>query len=250
MKTLARLAVPSLLLALILGPTACGDDKPTGPGNIGESDQGTAQALVYDIVVPLLRDMFLDNYIDQIPPPGAVNRTTACEPLAVCTSGSAEYCTDPGTLQVNFTNCDLGNTTIDGSVSLTLAQSSGAGTFSLSINGNISMTGSVSYSQDSECFNQTFSDVVITANDLTILMGAAIGWCDPRSMVGNLTVPSSGFFNFRIDSLDRTIDVTLLSDPAGDFDILVLNSNRTQSYLSCEGSLAGTTLNCSDLTEF
>ena len=250
------LALLTLTLAFTVGLVACSDDKSTSPGgqgSIGDSDAATANAIAYGIVLPLIQDLFIETYIDQIvTAPSVMDQRFAgghCTPLEFCTSGSAEICTGPGTFDLNFTNCGLDATTIDGSVSMTFTTSSGSGTFSLTVGGDFAISGSTSYDFDTECFNQYFTDVVITANNLTINMGGSASWCTPRAMVGSVVVPTFANFVFEIPSLEQVVDVNIFEDPAGSLQVVILDINRTNVLYICDGNIAGNSLSCATGTE-
>lgn len=235
------------------GTLACSDDETTttGPGSIGESNRGTVEGVTYGIVMPLIRQLALEDYLSQVNPAAAANSPNACEPLEICSSGTAELCTDPGSVQINFTQCRLAGTEVDGSISLDYGPGAGAGTFALSLtspSGDVSMTGNIAYSQDSECFGITFTNGTVVVGDLTMGLAGGVSWCNPRSMVGNTQVPSFGSFEITIPSLGQLVDFSIFSDPPGDFQVLLLNLNRTESYHVCHGNVTESSFrDCADI---
>jgi hypothetical protein len=260
MNYAVRSAFAAVSAAFLSGLIACGgDDNPTGPGKIGkigENDTSTASALAYGVVAPLLRDMLLETYINQAgtsPVPGAT--PTACQPLTICDSGSAEYCSDPGMLQVNFTMCALQSTSIDGSVSLSLGSGTGNGTFDLTVGGDFYLAGAVSYTDNSEGFSESFTNVVLSAGcdanggscSYVIDMTGYATWGNPRAMSGGIVVPHFANFDFDIPSLNKHVNVSVSTEPSPGFmQILIQNLNRTENQWLCEGNLAGSSLECSD----
>jgi len=233
--------VPVFALA---GFIACNDDSnPTGPGSIGSSDTGTANALTYGVAIPLVQNLVLENYLNLAPNPGGP--LNACQTLDVCSSGSATVCSDPGALSVTFAGCQLPTTSIDGTVNLTLTAGGGTGPFTLTVGGDFSMTGTVSFTQDQTCFSQSFTEVVITTpDDLVINMNGYVEWCDPRVMVGNVTLPTYASFVFEVPSLGRVVDVSVYADPPGSLNAIVLNASRTVILITCDGNITGNSLAC------
>jgi len=244
MRRAVRSAFMTMSVVFGAGLLACGgDDNPTGPGKIGSSDDATATSLTYEVVVPLVRNVFLETYLDQIPTAAAVPSVTACNNLG-CSSGSGQICSGTGTLDLTFSQCQAFGTVLDGSVSLNLAAGSGSGTFAVTVGGDFEMAGNVSYAADATCFSQYFTEVSLTAGDLEMTMTGSAFWCDPRAMVGNVVVPSYANFDFEIPSLDRTVSVSVLSSSAGSLEIVILNLARTKILRACNGSLLGSSLDC------
>lgn len=244
-------------VAAMSGLIACGDDNPTGPGKtgtIGENDTSTASALALGLVTPLMRNMFLQEYLDQVLSPGTGVAPAACNPLDICSSGSAEYCSDPGMLQVNFTECALAGTSLDGSVSLALEQGSGSGTFTLTVGGDFNLAGDISYAVDPDlgCFSQSFTNVVMTTGcdgnrencAYTIQMNGYAEWCDPVYIENGFAVPRYADFFFTIPALNRLVNVTVYDDPnPGFMQVLVQDQNYT-ILLLCDGNITGGGLEC------
>lgn len=244
MKRVVRSAFLTASVALGSGLLACGgDENPTGPGKIGTSDDATAGSLTYQVVVPLVRNVFLETYVNQIPPAAPVAEVTACDNLS-CSSGSGQICSGTGTMDLTFSQCQAFGTVLDGSISLDVAAGSGAGTFAVTVGGDFQMSGNVSYTVDVSCFSQFFTAVNLTAGDLDIEMSGSAFWCDPRAMVGNVVVPNYANFEFRIPSIDRTVDVSVLSESQGNVEIIILNLARTKILRICDGSLLGNSLSC------
>lgn len=257
MNAAVRSAFTAVSAAFLSGLVACGgDDSPTGPGKIGDSDTSTASALAYSVVAPLLRNMLLETYINQAgaaPVPGT--SPAACQPLTLCDSGSAEYCSDTGSLQVTFTACALQGTSLDGSVALSLGSGTGTGTFDLTVGGDFNLAGTVTYTIDPDCFSQTFSNVVLTTGcnangescSYTMTMSGYASWCNPRVMANGILVPNYAGFDFDIPSLSKHVNVFISTEPTPGFmQILIQNLSRTQNLWLCDGNLTGGSLECSD----
>jgi hypothetical protein len=255
-SSLPALVVRTLALLGLLGVGACNDDdNPTGPGTIGSSDQGTASALAYGVAVPIVQSLFLESYLDLVPAPGTRITLDACEPLAICSSGSAQICTDPGTLGATFTDCQVQGTALTGSLDLTITDpTQGDGTFNLNVGGEFEMMGTVGYTIDQDGFYQSFSNVVITTpsdENLVITMNGFSSWYEPRSMVGDLTVPSYAEFLFEIPSLNRAVHVSVSTEPTPGFmQVLVQSPNRFETYWICDGNVTGGSLSCTEGPNF
>jgi len=245
MNRATRSVLTTLSIVSLSGLFACGGDKnPTGPGKIGSSDQATAAALLNGVVTPIVRDLVIEGYLAAAPAAAPVPSPTACENLSFCSSGSVEACSGPGTLDLTFTDCNALETVINGTISLAIATGSGTGTVSLELADGFSMSGTVSYTDDGSCFSQYFTGVTITTGNLEMAMSGSAFWCEPRAMAGNVVVPDYADFVFEIPSIDRTVDISVFSDPPGFLEIVILNLARTKILTGCHGNLPEPALDC------
>jgi hypothetical protein len=253
-NALKRIPLVALFAILALSTIMLGscskDDDPAGPDGGGSSnpDDARVDLVVNDIVLPLMQNIFLGSYLI---PPGreTPDRTVACEPLEFCAAGSAEACINPGSFQLNFSGCQIGPAVLSGMVELTTQTNSGSGSMSLTVGGSsagqVTISGNLSYDYDGTCFGQYITDTVISTSNLTMNMAGFANWCDPYAMVNSTVIPTFAQFEFVIPAIDRLIDVTIFTEPAGDMEILVLNASRTKIYRICHGKFTQGSQSCS-----
>lgn len=247
-KKAAISALTALSVALTLGLSGCGSDDdggPTGPGKIGESDQSTASALVFGVALPLVQNLFLGDYLDQIPAGTPLPRLIECTPLGICDSGSAEFCDSPGSLDVYFYDCMVDGMALAGSLGVTVVDTaSGVATLGISVSG-FDISGTVTYSRLDNCFGQGYNLQVSTTdandNELSLTVIGFADYCIPYFTHGETIVPNYAEYTFGIQSLNKTVVVSLYSEgegvEPGDMEVVVLDFFRTQILLVCHGNI-------------
>jgi hypothetical protein len=229
--------------ALFVSSVGCFHEEDTGgdPGGLEISaDEATAQKVMTSVVGPLLETVNLQTYTALL---GAtpIAMASQCDPLPeLCSSGSAELCPgELGGLAIHLTNCGALSTSVDGTITFVGTPTAGTAALSLALNDNTGVVGNVAYMVNEECFTQTFSEMTVTLPDLTVNFGGFIDYCNPTVRDG-LVVPTAAEFEFVILEQARVLQVSMYSgEQAGDYDVTVLNQNRTQILLSCNGNLFG-----------
>lgn len=245
------ISIITLGLALAVSLMACSDDEPTDAGGsgLGQSDEGTANALAFELVLPLMQALNIGPYLDQIPSGGLT--PDQCEPLEICSSGSAMLCLGLGTISLEFSDCGASGGNIDGLVSIEGGATQGAGTLSLTV-GDFTLAGTTSYTYSSgeNCFSQFFTNVAVTAGDLEMTLSGIVGYCPPDVDGQGNVFPDFAQIEVRVPSLDRTADVIILGDPVpGSVEIVILDLARTNVLLVCNGTLIPPALSCYTGTE-
>lgn len=236
MKT-KRAAVLSFLVAMFL-IAGCGDDDGgTGPGLTGEG--APAQAMIDGVLVPSIEAVNLATYIGFMNGPAVMPGVTACEPLDFCDEGSAEICTDSTGVTFNFYNCLSFNTTIDGSVTFQGSSTVGTAVLNITLEGNL-LSGTISYSTDGTCFNQTFAGVTATVGEYTAVVYGDLEYCSPPQMINGVVVPSSGGMTFFMPSIERAVELWFYdSGTPGSYSLNVTSQDFFTVYLFCTGFLYG-----------
>lgn len=241
-----RLVRGSFLLISVLcvfGLLSCSkDDDPAAPNGNSDPEIAAINSMVNEVVLPLVRDVFVGQYLG-VPVADRTQTALACEPLDICSGGSAQVCIDPGTFGLMFTACQIGPTVLDGAVNLTTQPGSGSGTVSL-MAGNVSIDGDLSFTADATCYGQYFTNFVITRDNLEINMAGSATWCEPYATIGSQVIPTNANFEFVIPDWDRLFDVSIFTEPVGGLEVVVLNANRTLILKVCDGTFTQGNLSC------
>lgn len=238
----------TLAVFLAGGLIACSDDDPTEPGDpggLGNSDEGTVNALVYDLMLPLTQALNIGPFLDLLPKPGTAN-PSQCEPLDVCTSGFAMFCLGNPTLgdptTITFTNCNSSGLLIDGIISFDGDASAGSGIISMTL-GNYDLVGDITYSNVDGCFEQNFTNISLNSGNLEMTMFGLFVYCPPN-IVGGVVIPNFASMTIMIPSLDRRVDVIISEDPPGDLQVILFTQGGSEPLLICDGNILGSSLTC------
>lgn len=242
-----RIGFVVLSLVVGLGFTACSDDEGGGAGAPTE-DEGLAVSMVDEVVLPLIQTLSLNSYVNLIGGPAPV-LPDQCEPLSICSSGSAEYCPNSNGYTVNFSTCATAGDVLDGTINLVGTAEGGSGTVELLI-GDTSISGDISYSIDvEECFNQTFDAVVVDLAGMILNITGFMQFCQPPVVVNDRVAPTWMDFFITIPARGKYVTVTEFNDGAGTMQVAVWNTGDQAPVVVCDGVIYSH-LNCyTDLYE-
>jgi hypothetical protein len=232
----------TLILGLVaaLGLPACSsddDDGGAGPGDTNP-EQNMMLSTVDAVVYPILRDLSVGPYLELLPNLGAAEKALQCQPLATCSSGSAQYCATTSGFRVEFSTCEAIGSVLDGSITFDGDASQGSGGLDLTIDGN-PLSGTVGYTVSEGCVGQSFSELTAMVGSTSLTLSGYMEFCQPPLMMGELIIPHYAEFFIEFPGLSRFMWFTVFSEPQGTVEVSLWDSTTQQVLRVCHGTVYG-----------
>jgi hypothetical protein len=243
-----KLTAACFTLALALALGACSDDdNPAGAGP--DSPEGQAAAQVMGAFVPLTQQLYLGGLTGFIPGLGAPKQPE-CTPLeGVCITGAAEFCPDAEAGTLTFDGCDVGGSTIDGTIQFMGTALSGSTALDLTI-GDLAIAGGIFYELNFElgCFDESFSSLSFSSPEGSISANGNLQYCDLSPQDGSFA-PTSGFVVGTISGGAETYGYNLWIPEEGEFEkgdvtIVIFDATFQNELAMCFGNLITGSVSC------
>jgi hypothetical protein len=192
--------------------------------------------VITSAVLPIVEMVNLQTYSALLGAGGIPTTSSQCNPLEICSSGSAELCPGLEGVEIHFTNCGALNSAVSGVITFLGNASQGCATLSLDLNG-AGVVGSTSYTLNEQCFSQIFNDITITLPELTMNLQGIAEYCNPTTHQG-VIVPSFSELVFTLPDLNRSVQV-YSEEEVGNYTVHVTDANQSTVLMSCNGNLFG-----------